>query len=145
MGGSLSSFDEKKKQRANEQLKDWLSSKGVPIPTESMEKIPDHFNDNAEAVNFWFVANTSGISSKRLGEWMKQPFSIAERDPLSYYQRKRKSILSADNPFPTTKSEAEDMILDKIEQHLPLKKGGRVGRERSRHFFLPTRKPKRIF
>jgi hypothetical protein len=132
MGNALSDFDKQKKEKAKNQLSDWLNERGVPLPSEDLESVPD-FSDNAEAVNWWFVAQTSGISHKKQAKWMKDKFSIGARAPLSFYERKRKSVLSADNPFPTTQSEAENMILDKIEQHLPFRRGGQV--RRHQHFF----------
>ena len=125
MGNALKKIDEEKKAKASASLSEWLQGRSVPLPREG-QPMPDHFSDNAEAVNWWFVAQTSGISQKQQTEWMKQKFAIGSRDPLSFYERKRKSVISADNPFPTTQSEAENILLDKIAEHAPFKRGGRM-------------------
>ena len=121
--------DEGRREEARNETEARLKREGYAPLSDTNSHVPD-FPNNSFAIAFWVNASNKSLPNKIRMEAMKQPFTIGTREPLSYSQRKKMSLLSPDNPFSTSQSEAEAMVLDKISQNLPLKKGGVV-----RHHF----------
>jgi hypothetical protein len=126
MGNAISDFDRKKAIRRQEIFEDNLRSSGVDVPTAETSRVPD-FATNGDAVA-WFNIAMLKIPNGKKPTLYGQPFSIGTGPKISYADRKQQSLLSPDNPFETTKDEGERLLLKKISEKLPFKRGGHVHR-----------------
>lgn len=119
-------------ERNLETNKKYLRDRGIPIPTNATESVPDFFASDNDAKGYFQVVKSLD-NQKTKGRLYSQKFTIGTREPFSYAERKRKSILSPDNPFTTEEGEGEQIALDLIGQHkdkltgaVGLRKGGTV-------------------
>jgi hypothetical protein len=129
MGNIFSDWDESRKQDGLKEMRGYLNSRGIPLPTNDTESVPEYFEVNKDAQYYFPVlANdvTSQATKRRL---YGQKFVIGNREPFSFAERKKKNIISPDNPFSTTQGEGEQMILDFVlanKDKAGLARGGRL-------------------
>lgn len=131
MGNAISDFDRKKAQRRQDIFESNLRDQGLPPPTASTTHVPD-FSSAGEAVA-WFNLAMLRIPSAEKVKLYQQPFRIGTAAPMSYADRKNQSLLSPDNPFETTQNDAERLLLKKISEKLPFKRGGFVAHHVGHH------------
>jgi hypothetical protein len=138
MGNWFSEMDRKKALKQEQINEDRLKAAGIPIPTEATTKVPD-FPDKVAAIS-WYGLVIARLSAARRQELYTQPFRIGSGQSISYVDRKAKSIIDPDNPFPLDKGEAEERLLrkasEKVKSATGLKHGGYRGRHHGRNFGL---------
>jgi hypothetical protein len=126
MGNWFSEMDRKKALKQQEIDESRLKAAGIPLPTEATTKVPN-FPDKGTAVSWYGLALIRISANKRL-DLYPQPFRIGSGPAISYTERKQKSILDSENPFPLEKNEAERRLLDKASEKVKsvtgLKHGG---------------------
>lgn len=129
MGNIFSDWDESRKQDGLKEVRGSLNARSIPLPTNDTQSVPEYFETNRDAISYFMaLANdvTSVPTKRRL---YGQKFVIGNREPFSYAERKKKSIVSPDNPFSTTQGEGEQMVLDFVLENKDkagLSRGGRL-------------------
>ena len=140
MGNALSDFDAKKKQRYLEHKRDVLREDGYAVPDENSLDPPD-FADNRDAIA-WFEIALEKMTPQNKMKLYQKKWRLGTGPELSYAERKSKSLLDPENPFPTDRenNEAEKRLLGKLGEHtqqaIGLKHGGSV---RNKHFTHTSR------
>lgn len=110
-------FDEKNrmsriKKENLDRAKKILQEKGIPVPTNSTKSVPDFFADKRDAMNYFHVVREDITDQNTMKRLFSQPFAIGTREPMNYAERKRKPIISPDNPFTTDEGEGERLVID---------------------------------
>lgn len=145
MGNVFDKLDEEKRDAGRREFADHLTSIGIDPPTEQTELVPD-FPDGPSARDWFGLIGLRGLSTKKQMKLFRQKFTIAGGEPYSFYERKRMSLLSPENPFLITQGDGEAKIFKVIESQLPLRKGGLVPKKKQIHrFMLQGSRPDKIF